>query len=76
VTEGGKKKLEDTTQELRDTVDGTVGSITDGLSGAVETLLPDPQPGSLLPDPQPGSLLPDPQPGSLLPDPQPGSLLP
>jgi hypothetical protein len=67
VTEGGKKKLEDTTQELRDTVDGTVGSITDGLSGAVETLLPDPQPGSLLPDPQPGSLLPDPQPGSLLP---------
>jgi hypothetical protein len=67
VTEGGKKKLEDTTQELRDTVDGTVGSITDGLSGAVETLLPDPQPGSLLPDPQPGSLLPGPQPGSLLP---------
>jgi hypothetical protein len=58
VTEGGKKKLEDTTQELRDTVDGTVGSITDGLSGAVETLLPDPQPGSLLPEPDPGSLLP------------------
>lgn len=31
------------------TVDDTVGQITDGLSGVVETLLPDPQPGTLLP---------------------------
>lgn len=46
VTESGKKKLEDTTQGLRDPVEGTVGSITDGLSGVVATLLPDPQPGT------------------------------
>ena len=49
----GQKKLEETTQELTDTVDGTVGQITDGLNGVVETILPDPQPL-----PQPGSLLP------------------
>jgi hypothetical protein len=46
VTESGQKKLEDATAGVRDTVDGTVGSITDGLSGAVETLLPDPQPST------------------------------
>jgi Domain of unknown function (DUF5667) len=69
VTESGKKKLEDATQGARDTVDGTVGSITDGLSGVVETLLPDPLPDPL-PAPQPGTgsgsgLLPGS--GSLLP---------
>ncbi|HET6653649.1 MAG TPA: DUF5667 domain-containing protein [Nocardioides sp.] len=61
VTESGKKKLEDTTAGLRDTVDGTVGSITDGLSGVVATLLPDPQPSTgsgLLPGSGSGSLLP------------------
>ena len=61
MTESGKKKLEDTTAGLRDTVDGTVGSITDGLSGVVATLLPDPQPSTgsgLLPGSGSGSLLP------------------
>jgi hypothetical protein len=29
-------------KKLRDTVDGTVGQLTDGLSGVVETVLPDP----------------------------------
>ena len=48
-TEQQQKRLADTTEELTDTVGDTVGQITDGLDGAVETLLPDPQPGSLLP---------------------------
>lgn len=49
ATETAKKKVQDTTEELGETAGGTVGSITDGLGGAVETVLPDPQPGSLLP---------------------------
>ena len=48
------KTLGDATQDLGDAVGGTVGSITDGLTGVVETIVPDP----VVQPPSGGGLLP------------------
>lgn len=45
ATGSGTKKLKDTVNDVGETVGDTAGDITDGLTGVVETVLPDPVTG-------------------------------